>query len=51
MKKEELINIKGGINVSASLLNAFTRGVNTLYNLGVAFGSALRRAFRKKICN
>ena len=49
MKKEELIEVKGGINISASLINAFTRGVNTLYNLGVAFGSALRISKRCEI--
>ncbi len=50
MKKEELIEVKGGVGLSAALINAISRGVNTLYNLGVAVGSAIRRAFKKKIC-
>ena len=50
MKKEELIKVKGGVGLSASLINAISRGINTLYNLGTAVGSAIRRAFKKKIC-
>ena len=50
MKKEELIEVKGGVGLSAALINAISRGVNTLYNLGAAVGSAIRRAFKKKIC-
>ncbi len=50
MKKEELIKVKGGGVFSAQALNAIVRSVNALYNLGVAFGSAIRRAIKKKVC-
>jgi hypothetical protein len=50
MTKEELIKVKGGA-ISAQVLNAIARGINTLYNLGQAVGSVLRRALRKKICS
>ena len=50
MKKEELIKVRGGFNFSATALNAVVRGINALYNLGVAVGTAIRRAGRKKIC-
>lgn len=49
MKKEELLKVKGG-TISAAILNAISRGINTIYNLGVAAGSAIRRATKKKIC-
>ena len=50
MKKEELIKVKGGALFSAQALNAIIRGVNALYNLGNALGSAIRRAIKKKVC-
>ena len=50
MKKEELIKVKGGTAISAQTLNAIVRSVNALYNLGVALGSAIRRAIKKKVC-
>ena len=50
MKKEELIKVKGGSVFSAQSLNSIIRGVNALYNLGVALGSAIRRAIKKKVC-
>jgi hypothetical protein len=50
MKKEELYNVRGGFSFSASGLNAIVRGVNALYNLGVALGSAIRRAIKRKVC-
>ncbi len=50
MTKEELIKVKGG-GISATVLNAVARGITTLYRLGEAVGSVLRRALRKKICN
>ena len=42
MTKEELININGGASVNASWLNALSRGVETLYNLGRSLGTILR---------
>lgn len=42
MTKEELINVKGGATVNASWLNALSRGVETLYNLGRSLGTILR---------
>lgn len=42
MRKEELINVKGGAAFSASFLNAISRAVETVYNLGRSFGSSIR---------
>jgi len=40
--KEELKQISGG-GISATLVNAFIRGVNTFLDVGRSFGSAIRR--------
>ncbi len=50
MTEEELINITGG-GLSASLLNALSRGVETIYNLGRAFGTAINMIIKGRRCN
>ena len=50
MTDEELINITGG-GLSASLLNALSRGVETIYNLGRAFGTAINMIIKGRRCN
>ena len=47
--KEELKQIYGGA-ISATLFNAFVRGVNTFFEVGRSLGSAVRRIFSKDIC-
>ena len=49
MKEEELVNVRGG-GLSATMISAVSRGVNTFYDLGRSFGSALRRAISGKTC-
>jgi hypothetical protein len=49
MKKDELINVRGG-GLSATFISAISRGVNTFYELGRSFGSAVRRAISGKTC-
>ena len=49
MKEEELRNIKGG-SITASFVSAISRGVNTLYNVGRALGSAIRRIHDDDLC-
>ena len=49
MREEELLNVNGG-SVSASLINSIARGVNTIFNLGRALGSATRRVVNGKMC-
>jgi len=46
---KELANINGG-GVSAALLNALSRTVTTLFGIGVAIGSSLRRLVKGKAC-
>ena len=49
MNKEELINVSGG-GISSTMINAFARGVTTIYELGRSLGSALRRIVSGKTC-
>ncbi len=47
----ELLNIYGGgESISATLLNAIIRGLNTLYELGRSLGSTIRRIREDKLC-
>ena len=50
MTEKELYEVSGGA-ISASLLNSFARGIDTLYNLGRAFGTALNMLIKGKRCN
>ena len=49
LQTEELVKIAGG-GVSASLLNAISRTITTMLNLGQIIGSAIRRVISKKAC-
>lgn len=49
LNKEEMLKIDGGAFTSA-MLNAITKAVNTLYELGRQTGSALKRIIKKTHC-
>lgn len=49
LTSKDLNAINGG-SISATLLNAVSRGITTLFNIGVAIGSSLRRLISGKIC-
>lgn len=42
MTEKELMNVNGGATINASWLNALSRGVETVYNLGRSLGTILR---------
>ena len=46
---KEMKNIKGG-GVSYSLINAVTKAVTAIYELGKSTGSAIRRIIQKAYC-
>lgn len=51
MSDSELMSIYAGSNtVSATLLNAIIRGLNTLYELGRSLGSIIRRKEENELC-
>ena len=47
--KEQLKNINGGA-ITSAMLNAISKAVNTLYELGRQTGSALKRLIKNKHC-
>lgn len=49
LKKEEMLKIDGGAFTS-TMLNAITKAVNTIYELGRQTGSALKRLVKKSSC-
>lgn len=50
LEKEELLNIVGGISITASLINSLYRGVNSILELGRSLGSAIRRISGGNMC-
>lgn len=51
INKNELYTIIGGATLTGTMLSAITKGVSTIYNIGRALGSALRRAISGKYCS
>ena len=49
LTKEKMKQIDGG-GITSAMLNAITKGINTLYELGKQTGSALRRLITNKYC-
>ena len=50
LNNKESILIAGGVNVNGTFLNAFSRALKTLYDIGYALGASLKRAFSKSYC-
>lgn len=50
LNKNEMLEIKGGTNLSSSMLNAIMRAVSGMFAIGQAVGSAIRRITGKNYC-
>ena len=50
IKDNELKCIIGGA-ITGTMINAIARGITSIYNVGRALGSALRRAISGKYCS
>lgn len=51
LNNKELLNIDGGANwFSAAFLNAASRALSTLMDLGRSLGTAIRRTINGSIC-
>ena len=50
LNNEELMNIEGGAWLTASFLNAASRAISTLVDLGRNLGSAIRRIYDGSSC-
>ena len=49
INNEEMKKVKGG-GVTATMINAVMRTVSTMFTMGQAIGSAIRRAVRGSYC-
>ena len=49
LNKEQMKQIDGG-SITSAMINAISKAVNTLYELGKATGSAVRRLIKKTYC-
>lgn len=50
LKKQEMLNVKGGAGITSAMLNALMRTVSVMYNIGQAVGSAIRRVSGRNYC-
>jgi hypothetical protein len=50
LTKSELLQIEGGISFSGALINALSRGMSIILEVGRSFGSSLRRSYSGAIC-
>ena len=49
LNKEEMLTIDGG-GITSAMLNAISKAIYTVYDLGRQTGSALRRLLKKMYC-
>ena len=49
LKQTEMKNINGG-SLTSAMINAITKAVNTIYELGRQTGSSIRRLITGKYC-
>ena len=49
LSKEKMKEINGGA-ITSAMINALNKAINTIYELGKATGSALRRIVNKSYC-
>ncbi len=50
LNNEQLLHVNGGAGLNSSMLNALIRTVSTLFGLGQAVGTAIRRGVSRKYC-
>lgn len=54
MKKielQEMYTIVGGISITSALLNALTNAASTIFDVGKALGSSIRRFYTGSLCS
>lgn len=50
LNKTELLAVTGGA-ITATLINAISRGISTIMDLGRTVGTAIRRVVSGKVCS
>jgi len=51
LNNDELMMVVGGINITGTILNAISRGVEIIFEIGKSIGTALRRSISDKMCS
>lgn len=47
---EQLEEVKGGISITGTFINAIVRGIDVIMELGRSLGSAFRRSMDHQLC-
>lgn len=50
LKKEQLQNIRGGINITGTMVSSFVRILDIFLDVGRSLGSAIRRVKDQNAC-
>lgn len=50
IEKDELKEIDGGLSITGTIINAFTTGMKTVFEIGRSLGNSIRRFKEGKIC-
>lgn len=50
LNNEKMYDVEGGAAITSAMLNAISKAVNTIYELGKQTGSALRRIIKNSYC-
>jgi len=50
-EEQELFSIKGGINISGTIINAIVAGAKIILEIGRSFGTAIRRTTSNDLCD
>lgn len=50
ISKNELIEIRGGINITSTLINSLAKGIDILLEVGRSLGGSIRRMIDNNAC-
>ncbi len=50
LSNEELYLVEGGINITGSLITAFSKAIQTIFDIGRSFGTSLNMIRNKRKC-
>ena len=50
LNKEKMMQVEGGASITSAMLNAISKAVNTIFELGKQTGSAVRRLVKSSYC-
>ncbi len=48
--KNDLLAINGGLDISGAIVNAFTSGIKTIFDIGKSLGTSIRRLMVGNLC-